>query len=205
MKKLTASFVGILGMMILVVLTGCAAPVSAPLVTVSVVTPTVSAEHVVPTATALLATSAQTFNDPFAYCSAVTTIDRPDASFTGDKMPEAVLDALMKLTDVSPDAKDWVRNGSIWRCMDGKVYACFVGANLPCGAKANVDKTPTAAEVDFCTTNPASDGIPAAVTGHETIYDWFCKDGKPAIRAEGFHVDARGYIAEIWYAIDAPK
>jgi hypothetical protein len=88
--------------------------------------------------------------------------------------------------------------------MDGKVYACTVGANLPCDSKANTDKTPTQPEIDFCQANPTSDFIPAAVTGHDTIYEWICKAGKPEVGKQVFQVDKQGYIVEIWYVIPAP-
>jgi hypothetical protein len=76
-----------------------------------------------------------------------------------------------------------------------------VGANLPCDSKANVDMKPTQAEQDYCKKNPRAD-IPAAVTGHETVFQWRCTNGAPLIVKQVFHVDARGYIYEIWYAIN---
>ena len=88
--------------------------------------------------------------------------------------------------------------------MAGKVYACFVGANLPCDSKANIDRTPTSAETDYCKSNPNSDFIPAAVTGHDTIYAWRCNQDTPAIDKQVFHVDSQGYIQEIWYQL-APQ
>jgi hypothetical protein len=92
-------------------------------------------------------------------------------------------------------------NGSFWRCMDGEVYACFVGANLPCDSKANTDRTPTQAEQDFCQQQPNADTIPAYVTGHETVYEWRCTDGTPDIVKQVFQVDAQGFIADIWYQV----
>ena len=88
--------------------------------------------------------------------------------------------------------------------MNSKVYACFVGANLPCESKANTDKTPTAAETEVCTANPSGENIPAVVTGHETVYEWGCKDGKPVVMRQVLQVDERGFISDIWYAIEKP-
>ncbi len=148
---------------------------------------------------------ASTFADPFAYCAAVGTSDTPGQNYTGPKMPQTVAEALKKASGAAPDAPlDIFLKGSFWRCMNGKVYACFVGANLPCDSKANTDKTPTAAETDFCKANPTSDFIPAAVTGHDTIYDWRCNNGVPEIAKQVFQVDERGYISEIWYPISPP-
>jgi len=153
-------------------------------------------------ANTLSPTQAGSFTDPFAYCAAVGTIDAPDSRYSGSRMPDALVQGLRKATGAAADApEEWFTNGSYWRCMDGKVYACTVGANLPCTAKANTDKTPTQAETDFCQANPASDFIPAAVTGHESIYAWRCKAGKPEINQQVFHVDKQGFIVEIWYAI----
>ena len=86
--------------------------------------------------------------------------------------------------------------------MDGQVYGCFVGANLPCTSKANTDRTPTAAENDYCKANPNSDFIPAAVTGHDTVYEWRCQNGGPEIAKQVFQVDSSGYISEIWYPLN---
>jgi hypothetical protein len=143
------------------------------------------------------------FSDPFTYCTSVQNADTPDAGYTGPKMPDTILKGLKKASGASSDAPDEMfTRGGFWRCMDGKVYACFVGANLPCESKANIDKTPTAADQDFCKANPSADFIPAAVSGHDTIYAWACKDGKAEIAKQVFQVDKRGYIAEIWYLIN---
>ncbi len=148
-------------------------------------------------------TPGETFSDPFAYCAAVGTVDTPDGRYTGPKMPPAIVDGLQKalnltgtpappLTSVGPAS---------WRCMGGKVYACTVGANLPCMDKANVDKTPTQAMAEFCQANPNSDFIPAYITGHNTIYAWQCNGGAAEAGKQVFQVDPQGFIANIWYQI----
>ena len=145
------------------------------------------------------------FEDPFAYCTAVVNIDTPDTRYGGQKMPEAVVKGLMKASGAPSDAPIEVfTQGSLWRCMDSKVYACFVGANLPCDAKADTSQAPTSEEIDYCHSNPNADFIPAAVTGHETIYAWSCQGGKPITGKQVWQVDERGFIADIWYAIDRP-
>jgi hypothetical protein len=143
-----------------------------------------------------------TLTDPFAYCKAVGTIDAPDARFVGPKMPEAVAKGLMQAVQAPPDAPlDVFVNNSFWRCMNGKVYACTVGANLPCQAKANTNKTPTQAEKDFCKQRPNAEIIPAAVTGRETIYEWNCINGTPNIVKQQFRQDAGGFLANFWHEI----
>lgn len=139
------------------------------------------------------------YTDPFAYCAAVGNADTPDARYTGEKLPASVVAGLRKASNSPTEVP--LDRGTFWRCMDGKVYACFVGANLPCDSKANVDKTPSAEENDYCKANPTSDFIPAAVSGHDTVYEWGCKDGAPQIVKQVFQVDARGYIGVFWYAL----
>lgn len=142
------------------------------------------------------------FKDPFAYCDVAGTLDQPDARYTGPEKPEAVLKGLIKASGASADIPlDVFGKGTVWRCMDKQVYACFVGANLPCASKANTSTEPTAEMLDFCKSNPTSEFIPAAVTGHDTIYEWACKDGKAAVGKQVFQVDGQGYIQNIWYKI----
>jgi len=147
-------------------------------------------------------TQATTFTDPFAYCASVGNLDAPDARWTGAKMPDAVIAGLIKAANISPNMpRDQLANSSFWRCMNGKVYACTVGANLPCQEKADTNKTPAAALNDFCKANPSASVIPAAVTGRATVYEWKCVSGKPEIAKELFKPDARGFIADFWYEI----
>jgi hypothetical protein len=148
---------------------------------------------------------AATYSNPFSYCAAVGTIGVPDSRYTGPAIPDAIAQGLKKASGASSSAPlDIFKQGSSWRCMDGKVYACFVGANLPCDAKANTDKTPTSVETDYCKNNPNSDFIPAAATGHDTIYAWRCNQNTPVIDKQVFHVDAQGYVQEIWYQLTPP-
>src|SRR5690606_14337260 len=106
--------------------------------------------------------SAASFTDPFAYCKAVGTIDEPDGRYTGPKMPESLAAALRDRFKAPRDAslEAFVKN-SFWRCMDGKVYACNVGANIPCQEKADASREPNAGMIDYCKTNPFEDHIPA--------------------------------------------
>jgi hypothetical protein len=141
------------------------------------------------------------YTDPFAYCAAVGTIDAPGAAYAGPPVPQSVAEGLQKALDAPDTPLSVLENGSSWRCMNGDVYACFVGANLPCDAKANTDRTPTQEEIDFCQQNPTSDFIPAVVTGRETVFEWRCRDGAPEIVKQVFQPDAQGFLSEIWYKI----
>ena len=148
------------------------------------------------------ATSAPaSYTDPFAYCAAVGTIDAPGATYTGPRVPQSVAQGLQTALNAPDTPLNVLENGSSWRCMNGDVYACFVGANLPCEAQANTDRTPTQEEIDFCQQNPSSDFIPAVVTGRETVFEWRCRDGAPEVVRQVFQPDAQGFLSEIWYKI----
>jgi len=142
-----------------------------------------------------------TYTDPFAYCAAVGTIDAPDARWAGAQVPEAIAKGLQKALNAPDTPIDVLINGSCWRCMNGSVYGCFVGANLPCQAKADTSRTPTQEEKDFCAQNPNADVIPMVVTGRETVYEWRCTNGVPEITRQFDQPDARGFLSRIWYEI----
>jgi hypothetical protein len=150
-----------------------------------------------PVATATLAT----YTDPFAYCATVGTMDTPGADHVDPQVPESVAQGLHQALNAPDTPIDVLQNGSFWRCMDGSVYACFVGANLPCEAKANTDRTPTQEEIDYCQQNPNSDFVPAVVAGRETTYEWRCLDGAPDIEKQLSQSDAQGFFSDIWYKI----
>ena len=140
-----------------------------------------------------------TYNEPFAYCAAVGTVDSPDARYTGPKLPDSVIQSLIAKGVVSADAPADFQNNATWRCMQDHVWACHFGANLPCMDKADTSKAPASGMEDFCKANPNADNIPAAVTGRATVYEWKCNAGKPEVIRQVFQVDAQGYLAEFWY------
>jgi len=144
-----------------------------------------------------------TYSDPFAYCMAVGTIDAPDARYTGPQISDEIVNGFIVAAGLqaSSEPLDMFKQMTIWRCMDGQVYACNFGANLPCDSKANTDKNPTPEMADFCKANPEVDFIPMYVTGHNTIYSWRCVKGAPELLEQIAQVDAAGYLANIWYPI----
>ncbi len=146
----------------------------------------------------------QTYTDPFAYCAAVGTIDIPDMRYTGPKITDAIINGYKDAAGLqaSTEPMEMFKQTTTWRCMDGKVYACNVGANLPCSSKANTDKTPSQAMLDYCKANPDADFIPESVTGHSTIYSWHCSKDTPELLDQIAQVDAAGYLANIWYPIE---
>lgn len=150
--------------------------------------------------TAPAAPTAATFTDPFAYCAAVGQVDKPDARYTGELMSDALFKDYLTSAglDAGTDYPDTFKKMTVWRCMDGKVYACNFGANIPCDSKANISKDPTQAMSDYCAQNPGSDFIPMSVTGHEVIYSWHCVNAKPEILEQIETVDAAGYQSSFW-------
>ena len=141
-----------------------------------------------------------TYTDPFAYCAAVGTVDAPDARYAGRPVPDAIARGLRAATGAAADTPlDRFASASFWRCMEGQVYACWVGANLPCWDKANTSQTPTADMTNYCRANAAA--IPGFVTGGATIYEWRCENGVATPGRQVWQVDARGFIANIWYAM----
>lgn len=143
--------------------------------------------------------------DPFTYCAEVGTIDAPDARYTGPAVPESIARGLQKAFGVAPsEPLAAFERGTSWRCMDGAVYACNVGANLPCAAKPDADPKPTQGMRDFCTSNAGSDFIPMYVTGHDTLYSWSCAGTEPKRGERTSPLDARGFVASIWHRIEPP-
>ncbi len=152
--------------------------------------------------TATVANSEQpAYDDPFAYCAAIGTIDTPNEQYTGPKMPDSIVEGMVKQGIVSADAPLTFQQNAVWRCMDNSVWVCHFGANLPCLEKADTSKVPTSAMEDFCKMTPTADSIPAAVTGRATVYEWKCNAGKPETIRQVFQVDPQGYLANFWYKL----
>jgi hypothetical protein len=151
------------------------------------------------------AAAEESFTDPFAYCRAVGDLDAPDARYTGPKMPTAIAEGLQKAFN-APGSKrlEPFEENSVWRCMGGKVYACNIGANIPCNEKADTSRTPSKAMVDLCKANRSVDYIPAYVAGRATVYLWSCTDNQPVIVREFTKPDARGFLTNAWHEISPP-
>jgi hypothetical protein len=123
----------------------------------------------------------------------------------GPAAPEGVIQALRAKAGIAADAPaEWVAAGTVWRCMGGKVWGCFVGANLPCSEKADTSTTPLPDMNEFCKASPQAEVIPAVVTGRATVYEWRCKDGVPQVVKQVVTADAQGFLADFWYELTAP-
>ncbi|MGE4481512.1 hypothetical protein [Acidocella sp.] len=88
------------------------------------------------------------------------------------------------------------QNMTVMRCMDGKPYACFAGANLPCG-KANM-ATNLPGTAQWCARNKNADFIPAYISGHDTPYHWRCRGGEAVIVAPTAGLDVQGFFTQYW-------
>jgi hypothetical protein len=95
--------------------------------------------------------------------------------------------------------KDMAPNTAFVRCVGARLMGCYVGANLDCD-KANTGRVLLGATA-WCRQNPGAANIPMAATGHDTIYEWSCKDGRAVAGRQVMKVDARGYIADNWKQI----
>jgi hypothetical protein len=142
-------------------------------------------------------------SDPFAYCAAVGTIDSPDGRYSGPRLPDSILQGMLRQGIVTADMPLEARQHTVWRCMNASVWVCNFGANIPCLEKADTSQAATPAMQDFCKTNPAAVGIPAAVTGRATVYFWDCKDGKPEVVRPLTTVDPQGYLAIFWHELSS--
>lgn len=143
-----------------------------------------------------------TYDDPFAYCAAVGTLDAPGPDYDGPAMPDVLARKLKAAAGAPADAPlGPFREGASWRCMAGEVYACTVGANLPCMTKADLGREPAAAVRAFCRERPDAAVVPAVVTGRATVYAWRCAQGEAVIDGPPRAVDPAGFLADIWYRL----
>jgi hypothetical protein len=145
------------------------------------------------------------YSDPFAYCAAVGTADSPSPQYTGQKLPDVIVQGMISQGIVSADAPPEFQSNAVWRCMNHQVWVCHFGANLPCEDKADTSTAPSPEIQGFCGSDPNAESVPAAVTGRDTVYEWRCRSGKPEIARQVFQTDPQGFIANFWYQLHAPS
>lgn len=137
------------------------------------------------------------FADPVVYCAAADNIDTPDTRWAGPPVPPSVAEALSAHLGVPPIDPERVS----WRCMGGRIFACTVGANIPCDARADTAQEPTEGMRAFCEEQPGAEVIPAYAAGRGTVYAWRCDGPVPAIATQLFTPDARGFDPSVWYQV----
>jgi hypothetical protein len=147
----------------------------------------------------------RSYDDPFAYCAAVGTIDAPDRGYAGSPVPDAIALALKKEFGAPQDAplETFVR-GTSWRCFRGQVLACNVGANLPCQEHADVSRSPSRGMRAFCHDSPGAEVIPHFAAG-TSVFEWRCAGKTPQIVRQVGKADPRGFVAGIWHRIPPPR
>jgi|HubBroStandDraft_5_1064220.scaffolds.fasta_scaffold165125_2 hypothetical protein len=131
--------------------------------------------------------------DPFGYCKASGTSD------SVRQLPRTLKRAAAAALGLPPGAE--AADGYFWRCMDGAVYVCSVGANIPCQSKADAKRRNAGAEA-FCREKPDADSVPAYATGHSTIYEWRCVSGAALRGKRIVRLDRRGFQADFWSRLE---
>ena len=86
-----------------------------------------------------------------------------------------------------------------FRCMNGRLHVCFIGANLPCG-KLDTSRQNEGADA-FCRTEPEADFVPMAAVGHASIYVYRCHEGKAEVLRATYELDERGFAKTLWMAL----
>jgi len=110
-------------------------------------------------------------------------------------IPASLLETAVRIFDPEGGHRSWVKETTVFRCMDGAIWLCNHGANLTC-ARADTRQSIPAVSA-YCRENPNEEGVPAAVTGHGTSHTWKCVQGEARIR-ESLKLDERGFLADEW-------
>jgi hypothetical protein len=132
-------------------------------------------------------------------------VDAPDARYTGEELPDVIAEGIRAAFNAEDVDLETFQRGTVWRCLDNKVYACNVGANIPCLAKADESREPSQPMIDYCADNVNSDFIPAVVTGRSTIFEWGCDDTTPVIIGQYTEVDSQGFLEFAWHELTPPE
>lgn len=93
-----------------------------------------------------------------------------------------------------------LRAQGAFRCMDGKLVACFTGANLPCG-KLDPARDSAGAEA-FCRANPQAQEVPRVATGHAAEFTFRCQGTHAEVSGTAWTRDDRGFAKDLWAPLD---
>ncbi len=140
------------------------------------------------------------FKTPEGYCASVGNDDQVK------KIPNGLVSLAVRLfasKEAKNEAAAWVRNSTVYRCMDGAVWLCNYGANILCDSKADIRRM-TPEILAYCRENPNEGFVPMVVTGHAAAYVWECVRGEARIE-QSLEVDTRGFLADDWKRIDQDK
>lgn len=111
-------------------------------------------------------------------------------------LPASLVPQAQKAFALHGITKAQIQQMTMMRCMGGKPYGCFIGANLPCGKANPARRLPAAKE--WCAKNPEIDFIPAYISGHDSAYQWRCQSGQAVPEGPPASIDARGFFKQYW-------
>lgn len=100
-------------------------------------------------------------------------------------------------TESSGEGNDYpgIRN-TVWRCMNGRVYVCEMGASGRGCLKTGHSSTPHDGIRQWCRENPNADFVPGAYMAGSPA-SWRCRGTQPVVvETEG--VDEMGYMKNFW-------
>lgn len=137
---------------------------------------------------------AQPQEDAFGYCRRVTTDDDPG------RVPASLVPAFVKAFGSMATSALNVEGYLHYRCYQGTVMGCVVGANLNCG-KADVSQTSHGGD-DWCQSHTNDANVPMAATGHATVYIWRCSGSRAVPVRRSSPVDDRGFEAMNWKVLN---
>ncbi|MBZ9601151.1 hypothetical protein [Phyllobacterium chamaecytisi] len=102
---------------------------------------------------------------------------------------------LFPAATAAPDEAE-LKTQAQYRCMNGKIMVCFVGANLPCVKMNNARNNPGADE--FCRQHQNEDNVPAFAIGHDAVFSYKCRSGRAEIVSSAWKLDERGFAKKLW-------
>ncbi len=138
-------------------------------------------------------------SDPFAWCA-----QQGDTEIIGGPLPGKLVSAMVAQGLVAEEAPPHVQQANDWRCMEGQVWVCPLGANLPCAEKADLSREPSQAVADWCQANAGAD-VPAYVTGRATVFSWKCDGTTAVIQRQVSAADPAGFLSAFWYPLEEPE
>lgn len=130
------------------------------------------------------------YADPVSFCRTVGTADVYDRRYTGpDEAPES-LSAAGRFPLIN------------WRCVEGRVFTCDVGASGRHCQKMDVSGVPNPEIRQYCASNPPDPDPPASIGGYANT-SWTCRNGRPVF-VETFPVDAQSYLVGAYKPLPEP-
>jgi hypothetical protein len=93
-----------------------------------------------------------------------------------------------------------LRARAFFRCMDGKLVACFAEATLPCGP-INQSRFSAAADA-FCRDLMQARDVPREVSGFDSQFLFHCVEGRAEVSGSVWVLDRRGFAKDLWTPLD---